>query len=182
MVLSVQNRLEGRSRMDGGDYASVFAAIVAAFSAWAVARSSSRANKQAKELETKALIESKELESSTAKESLRQQAETDAYERARAFDIATIQRQEAELLRVRADNSHLHIDNRRLNEELHDSYAERDALRNEIRNMHDERGVEREECRRMKMRLAELEGRPAPSEEELNEGYSEPGLSYPDLD
>lgn len=167
--------------MDGGDYASIAAAIVAALSAWAVARSSSRANKQAKELETRALIETKELESSTTRETLRQQAETDAYERARSFDIATIQRQEAELLRVRGENAHLHIDNRRTNEELQDSYAERDALRNEIRVMHDERAQERAECRRMKLRLAELEGRPAPTEVELNEGYSEPGHSYPNL-
>lgn len=167
--------------MDGGDYASTFAAIVAALSAWAVARSSSRASKQAKELETKALVETKELESSTTRETLRQQAETDAYERARAFDIATMQRQEAELLRLRSDNSHLHIDNRRLNDELQDTYSERDALRSEIRIMHDERAEERAECRRMKLRLAVLEGRPAPSEAELNEGYAEPGSSYPDL-
>lgn len=165
--------------MGGGDYATIVAAIVAAFSAWAVARSAANGNRLAKELETRAQVQAKEIESETEKESNRSAAETAAYERARAFDVATIERQEAELLRLRADNAHLHIDNRRLNGDLQDVSADRDALRNEIRVMHDERANERDECRKLKIKLASLEGRPRPSDEELNDGYAEPGDSYP---
>lgn len=165
--------------MDGGDYAAIVAALVAAFSAWAVARSSANGNRIAKELEARSTVEAKEIEAKSNTESTRSAAETAAYERARAFDIATIERQEAELLRLRADNAHLHIDNRRINGDFQDIQAERDALRNEIRVMHDERAEERDECRKLKIRLAALEGRPAPTEEDLNYGYSEPGDSFP---
>ncbi len=185
--------------MDGGDYASIVAAIVAAFSAWAVARSSSKANRLSKELETKALVESKELETAATKESIRSQAETDAYERARAFDIATIERQTAEILQVRADNVHLNSDVKRVNRENQELFNEREALRNEIRAMHDERFREREDCQKVRQQLAravaegrlDLEGavdidthsRTKPPIEfhqgDRDVDYSEPGDSYP---
>lgn len=140
--------------MDGGDYASFAAAIVAAFSAWAVARSSANGNRLAKELETRAAIEAKEIESAAAKESTRSQAETDAYARARAFDTETIERQnrkiesleaalgerESELGQVRTDNNLLHADvrlvsqeNRDLQTELASAHRVIDNLRNYIR-------------------------------------------------
>lgn len=185
--------------MDGGDYASILAAIVAALSAWAVARSSSRANQLSKELETKALVEAKELETNASKESIRSQAETDAYERARAFDIATIERQTAEILQVRADNIHLNNDVKRVNRENQELFHEREALRNEIRSVNEDRLREREECRQARLRLvrAVADGRMdldrvieidthandpvrvSPSSSIPNDDYSEPGDSYP---
>ena len=165
--------------MDGGAYASIVAAVVAALSAWAVARSAANGNRVTKEMEAKAALESQRIEAESAKESTRSAAESEAYERARAFDVATIERQEAELLRLRSENQHLHIDNRRLNGDLNDVNSERDALRNEIRVMHDDRHAEREECRKIRIKLAALEGKPTPTEAELNYGYSEPGDSFP---
>jgi predicted RNase H-like nuclease (RuvC/YqgF family) len=158
--------------MDGGDYASIIAGIIAALSAWAVSRSAGKANKLAKELETQAQVESERVKAEGVKETTRSQAETEAYERARAFDIATIERQTAEILQVRADNVHLNADVKRVNRENQELFAEREALRNEIRTMHEERAkerraeydariAEREECRRVRSHLVEAiaEGR-----------------------
>lgn len=147
--------------MDGGDYASIIAGIIAALSAWAVSRSAGRANKLAKELETQAAVEQERLRLEGTKETTRSQAESDAYERARSFDIATIERQTAEILQVRADNVHLNADVKRVNRENQELFAEREALRNEIRVMHEERARERDDCRRVRMQLVKAisEGR-----------------------
>lgn len=158
--------------MDGGDYASIIAGIIAALSAWAVSRSAGKANKLAKELESQAQVESERVKAEGAKETTRSQAETEAYERARAFDIATIERQTAEILQVRADNVHLNADVKRVNRENQELFAEREALRNEIRVMHEERArerreeyearmTERAECRNVRSHLVEAiaEGR-----------------------
>lgn len=147
--------------MDGGDYASIIAGIIAALSAWAVSRSAGRANKLAKELETQAAVEQERIRLEGTKETSRSQAEADAYERARSFDIATIERQTAEILQVRADNVHLNADVKRVNRENQELFAEREALRNEIRVMHEERAREREDCRRVRMQLVKAisEGR-----------------------
>lgn len=150
--------------MDGGDYASIIAGIIAALSAWAVSRSAGKANKLAKELETQAQVEAERIKAEGTKETTRSQAETEAYERARAFDIATIERQTAEILQVRADNVHLNADVKRVNRENQELFAEREALRNEIRAMHEERAKERREeyearvrerddCRRVRSQL-----------------------------
>lgn len=129
--------------MDGGDYASIIAGIIAALSAWAVSRSAGKANKLAKELESQAQVEAERVKAEGAKETTRSQAETEAYERARSFDIATIERQTAEILQVRADNVHLNADVKRVNRENQELFAEREALRNEVRVMHEERAKER---------------------------------------
>jgi flagellar biosynthesis component FlhA len=195
--------------MDGGDYASIIAGIIAALSAWAVSRSAGKANRLAKELETQAAVESERIRKEAATETTRSQAETEAYERARTFDIATIERQTAEILQVRADNVHLNADVKRVNRENQELFTEREALRNEIRAMHEDRMKEREDCRRVRMKLVEAiaEGRidlaqaidvdthqkrieldthdrPRHVEVEThindNNDYSEPGDSYPD--
>jgi hypothetical protein len=147
--------------MDGGDYASIIAGIIAALSAWAVSRSAGRANKLAKELESQAAVEQERIRLEGTKETTRSQAETDAYERARAFDIATIERQTAEILQVRADNVHLNADVKRVNRENQELFSEREALRNEIRVMHEERARERDDCRRVRLQLVKAisEGR-----------------------
>jgi hypothetical protein len=147
--------------MDGGDYASIIAGIIAALSAWAVSRSAGKANRLAKELETQAAVEAERIRKEGAVETTRSQAETEAYERARAFDIATIERQTAEILQVRADNVHLNADVKRVNRENQELFAEREALRNEIRAMHEDRVKEREDCHRVRMRLVQAisEGR-----------------------
>lgn len=196
--------------MDGGDYASIIAGIIAALSAWAVSRSAGKANRLAKELETQAAVESERIRKEAATETTRSQAETEAYERARSFDIATIERQTAEILQVRADNVHLNADVKRVNRENQELFAEREALRNEIRAMHEERVKERDDCRRVRMRLVEaiaegrmdlaqaididthqkrieLETHDRPRQIEIEthlddnrRDYSEPGDSYPD--
>lgn len=147
--------------MDGGDYASIIAGIIAALSAWAVSRSAGKANRLAKELESQAAVEAERIRTEGTKETTRSQAETDAYERARSFDVATIERQTAEILQVRADNVHLNADVKRVNRENQELFAEREALRNEIRVMHEERGKEREDCYRVRMQLVQAitEGR-----------------------
>lgn len=147
--------------MDGGDYASIIAGIIAALSAWAVSRSAGRANKLAKELETQAAVEQERIRLEGTKETTRSQAESEAYERARAFDTATIERQTAEILQVRADNVHLNADVKRVNREAQELFAEREALRNEIRVMHEERARERDDCRRVRQQLVQAiaEGR-----------------------
>lgn len=147
--------------MDGGDYASIIAGIIAALSAWAVSRSAGKANKLAKELETQAAVEQERIRLEGTKETSRSQAEADAYERARSFDIATIERQTAEILQVRADNVHLNSDVKRVNRENQELFTEREALRNEIRAMHEDRAREREECRRVRAQLVQAisEGR-----------------------
>jgi hypothetical protein len=158
--------------MDGGDYASIIAGIIAALSAWAVSRSAGKANRLAKELEAQASVESERIRKEAATETTRSQAETEAYERARSFDIATIERQTAEILQVRADNVHLNADVKRVNRENQELFAEREALRNEIRVMHEERSrerlleveariKEREDCRHVREHLvhAIAEGR-----------------------
>jgi hypothetical protein len=164
--------------MDGGNWASLLAAVFAAVAAWAVQRSSSRANVLAKKIEADAALAAKKVETEGEKESTRSQAETDAYERARAFDVATIERQSAEILQVRADNIHLNADVKRVHRENQDLFAEREALRNEIRVMHEERAREREECHQLRSQLARAisEGRPDLSREVENEEqrYSQP--------
>jgi len=191
--------------MDGGDYASILAAIVAALSAWAVARSSGRANRLTKELEAKAMVEAKELETNTTRESIRSQAETDAYERARAFDTETIARQdrkidsleqaiadrESELGQVRTDNGLLHADirmvtgeNRDLQTELASAHRVIENLRNYIRHNPDAlKGVVPHD----------LDAVPPPSprpkvdpelrqaiDKVVDDGYAEPGDNVPD--
>lgn len=190
--------------MDGGDYASIIAAIIALISTLAVARSSGKANRLAKELESKALVDAKEIEANASKESVRSQAETDAYERARAFDTETITRQaakidaleatlaerESELGQVRTENGLVHADNRMINGENRDLQQELaschrviENLRNYIRHNPDALGGEVP---------AELEEAPPPTpkpevdihvrrviEEVVDEGYTEPGNSYP---
>jgi hypothetical protein len=147
--------------MDGGDYASIIAGIIAALSAWAVSRSAGKANRLAKELEAQAQVEAERVRLEGTKETTRSQAETEAYERARAFDIATIERQTAEILQVRADNVHLNADVKRVNRENQELFTEREALRNEIRAMHEDRVKERQECRSVRERLVQAiaEGR-----------------------
>jgi hypothetical protein len=154
--------------VDGGDWATIFAAFCALVSAVLVQRSSSRANLQAKKLEADAELAAKALESDSVKEAARLTADAEAYERARAYDIATIERQSAEILQVRADNIHLNADIKRVNRENQELFGEREALRNEIRVMHEERTQEREECRRVRQRLAHAiaEGRVNPEHEE----------------
>lgn len=147
--------------MDGGDYASVVAAVVAAISAWAVARSASRANQINKQLETQAALEAERIKQEGSKETTRATAESEAYERARAFDVATIERQTAEILQVRADNVHLNSDIKRVNRENQELFNEREALRNEIRALHEERFEERASCQKVRQQLAKAvaEGR-----------------------
>jgi hypothetical protein len=147
--------------MDGGDYASIIAGIIAALSAWAVSRSAGKANRLAKELEAQAQVEAERVRLEGTKETTRSQAETEAYERARAFDIATIERQTAEILQVRADNVHLNADVKRVNRENQELFNEREALRNEIRAMHEERIKERQDCRSAREQLVQAiaEGR-----------------------
>lgn len=147
--------------MDGGDYASIIAGIIAALSAWAVSRSAGKANRLAKELEAQAQVEAERVRLEGTKETTRSQAETEAYERARAFDIATIERQTAEILQVRADNVHLNADVKRVNRENQELFTEREALRNEIRAMHEDRVKERQDCRSVREQLvhAIAEGR-----------------------
>lgn len=147
--------------MDGGDYASVVAAVVAAISAWAVARSASRANQINKQLETQAALEAERIKQAGTKETTRATAESEAYERARAFDVATIERQTAEILQVRADNVHLNADVKRVNRENQELFSEREALRNEIRALHEERIEERALCLKIRHQLAKAvsEGR-----------------------
>lgn len=158
--------------MDGGDYASIIAGIIAALSAWAVSRSAGKANRLAKELESQAAVEAERIRTEGSKENTRSQAETEAYERARSFDVSTIERQTAEILQVRADNVHLNADVKRVNRENQELFAEREALRNEIRAMHEQRArerakefedrlKEREECRNVRLHLVQAiaEGR-----------------------
>lgn len=147
--------------MDGGDYASIIAGIIAALSAWAVSRSAGKANRLAKELEAQAQVEAERVRLEGTKETTRSQAETEAYERARAFDIATIERQTAEILQVRADNVHLNADVKRVNRENQELFTEREALRNEIRAMHEDRNKERQDCRSVREQLVQAiaEGR-----------------------
>lgn len=71
------------------DFLPLAVAVIAALGAWAAQRSASSAS-----------------QSNTAV-SGRLQAEQGAYERARAFDIQTIQRQDEELAQVIARNAHL---------------------------------------------------------------------------
>lgn len=141
--------------MDGGDFASILAAVVAAISAYAVARSASKANQITKQIESQAAIEAKRLEMEGARESTRATVESEAYERARAFDVATIERQTAEILQVRADNVHLNADVKRVNRENEELHSDREHLRSEIRTLNEERDREREECRRVRQRLAQ---------------------------
>jgi regulator of replication initiation timing len=176
--------------MDAGNYVSIIAAVIAALSAWAVSRSSAKANQLSKQLEAQAAVDSEKIRTDGVKETTRASAETEAYERARAFDVATIERQAAEIMQVRADNIHLNADVKRVNREIQDLYAEREALHNEIRNMHEERAQERQECQKVRQRLAHAiaEGRIDPEHaadldihvDEIHDGYTEPGDNYPD--
>lgn len=187
--------------MDGGDYASIVAAIVAAFSAWAVARSSSRANKQAKELETKALVDTKELENDANRETLRQQAETAAYERARAFDTETITRQatqitelkmaigerESELGQVRTDNQMLHNDVRMTSQENRDLHAELSEAHRVIENLrsyirHNPLIPKEVDVPEELDRPLEMPPTTNPELRRVIDNYVEPGDSYPDQD
>lgn len=180
--------------LDGGNIASILAAIVAALSAWAVSRSASRGAQR-----------TKEIEASTTRETARSTAESEAYERARAFDTETITRQErkidsledalgqreSELGQVRTDNGLLHADVRMVSQENRDLQAELaschrviENLRSYIRNNPDVAGGGVP---------ADLEAVPPPSprppvdhdirraiDEVVEDGYTEPGDSFPD--
>jgi hypothetical protein len=71
------------------DFGAIIVAAIAALGAWAAQRSTAKANKAG-------LVVSKRLD-----------AEHGAYERARAFDIQTILRQDEEIEELKADNQAL---------------------------------------------------------------------------
>lgn len=74
------------------DLGAIIASIVAALGAWAATRAASKAN----------------VQNSTV--SGRLDAERNAYERARAFDVDTIERQADEIEELRLDNERLRED------------------------------------------------------------------------
>ena len=78
--------------MDPIDVGTIIVAIIAAFGAWVAQRVAVKANRMNN-------IVSRRLE-----------AEKGAYERARAFDIQTIDRQNAEVVRLRTANQELRRD------------------------------------------------------------------------
>lgn len=82
------------------DFSAIIVASVAAFGAWAAQRSAAKANKAN-------LIAASRIE-----------AERGAYERALSFDVGTIERQEAEIIRLRTDNHDLHVEIDRLRERI----------------------------------------------------------------
>lgn len=99
--------------MDWGDAVTIFVAIVAAASAWASQRSAAKAST---------------LNVSTTS---RVEMEKEAYERARAFDIETIKRQDDEILELRNDNRDLH-------EKIAVARAEAREARREVREVRTE--------------------------------------------
>lgn len=87
--------------------ASVIVAIISALSALAAQRAASKASR----VDHKAVIDAEN-------ENTRAEVEKDAYSRARAFDTATIERQEEELKQLRLDNRKLHSELNASNDEI----------------------------------------------------------------
>lgn len=87
--------------MSAIDIGSVLVALIAALSAWASQRSAQKANR---------------INTST---SGRLEAERGAYERARAFDVQTIDRQDAEIAELRTKNKKLEQELERVKGRLH---------------------------------------------------------------
>jgi vacuolar-type H+-ATPase subunit D/Vma8 len=98
------------------DFAAILVAAIAAFGAWAAQRAAAKANL---------------LNSSV---SGRLEAERDAYERARAFDIHTIARQDAELENVRRENEQLREELRTVKHRL--AHLENDKIPYLERQLH----------------------------------------------
>lgn len=101
------------------DVGGIVIALIAAFGAWAAHRSAGKAS----------------VANTTVSGKL--QAEQEAYERARAFDVATIERQDKELKFLREENKRLHEElaevkarladlERRFPSELTEEYTDRD--------------------------------------------------------
>lgn len=86
--------------MGAVEVGSVVVALIAAFGAWAAQRAAAKAS------------------TINTAVSGRLEAERGAYERARDFDIQTIERQQAEIAELRAKEIELRATNERLNEEI----------------------------------------------------------------
>lgn len=106
---------------DGGDMITLAVAVIAALSAWASQRSASRAS------------------SLNVATTSRVDMEKEAYDRARKFDIETIERQDAEIAELRTDNQDLHNkvdvarrEAREARREAREAHAEADRLRVEL--------------------------------------------------
>lgn len=109
---------------DWGDLVTLAVAAIAALSAYASQRAASKASM---------------LNVSTT---TRVDMEKEAYDRARKFDIETIERQDAEIAELRRDNQELHekvdvarAEARAARAEARDAHAEADQLRRELRSL-----------------------------------------------
>jgi peptidoglycan hydrolase CwlO-like protein len=111
--------------MDVANVVTIVVAVIAAGSAYASQRAAARAST---------------LNTST---SSRVDMEKEAYDRARKFDIETIQRQDEEIADLRADNEALH-------EKIDVARAEARQARSEVREMRIEKD-------KLRTRIAELE-------------------------
>lgn len=105
--------------MDLIDFGSILVALIAALGAWAAQRSASR---------------TAQINTSV---SGRLEAEREAYQRARAFDIQTIERQNEEIKELHEENYQLRDDLKKVKERLarlEDLYPEWERLLNERLN------------------------------------------------
>lgn len=107
--------------MDWGNWVTILVAVIAALSAYASQRAAAKASN---------------LNTTTTS---RVDMEKEAYDRARKFDIETIERQDAEIAELRQDNKDLHekidvarSEARAARQEAREAHAEADALRREL--------------------------------------------------
>jgi len=110
--------------MDWGNWVTILVAIIAALSAYASQRAAAKASN---------------LNTTTTS---RVDMEKEAYDRARKFDIETIERQDAEIAELRQDNKSLHekvdvarAEARAARQEAREAHAEADELRRELRDL-----------------------------------------------
>lgn len=110
--------------MDWGNWVTILVAAIAALSAYASQRAAAKATN---------------LNTTTTS---RVDMEKEAYDRARKFDIETIERQDAEIAELRADNQDLHdkidvarSEAREARREAREAHAESEALRAELRKL-----------------------------------------------
>lgn len=116
-------------------WAGIAISLITALGAWASSRASSRA--------------------STANS--KTEAEKEAYDRARKMDVATIERQDAELEEIREQNRLLREQNDHLNADVKRIDADNRSLHDENRRVLEDNARLRAELRSLRLRMVRLE-------------------------